>query len=168
MFIGHSEIRFRCTESVSLGGFKPRGLGDLLNAAASALVTVSPSRAGCVCHPHYSPRLSLAWRPGYSTGGEEDRRDRRDIIAAPSFFRLTFLLQLFIYSTEWMCCVQGKSTVSWQCQHCCLSATGNWLLYFYSHGLTLSLLSRILFSVLCLICLLSLVKSHCLVPHNLF
>lgn len=109
-------------------------------------------------------------------GGEEGR----EIItgAAPSVSRLTFPLKLFIYNTEWMGGGQGKLAVNRHCQHCCLSATGNWQLYFCSHGLhSLSLLSVApIFSFpfclfpLCfsLICLFSSINSSGLMLHTLF
>lgn len=108
-------------------------------------------------------------------------RSGRDIIAraAPSLSRLTFPLKLFIYDTEWMCGGQGKLAVNQHCQHCCLSATGNWQLYFCSHGShSLSLLSVIL--TFCFSfrlfprcpslqsCLFSLANSCGLMPHTLF
>lgn len=147
-----------------------------MNTTASALVTVTPDRAVCACHPHYSPRPSLAWQLGCCICREEER----DIIAgaALSVSRLTFPLKLFIYNTEWMGGGQGKLAVNWHCQHCCLSATGNWQLYFCSHGFhSLSLLSVILTFPSFLspstrpfpfICALSLVNSCSLMPHTLF
>lgn len=175
IFRGQSVIHFACSHTVNSvsTGFKPKDLGDLLNGVASAVVTVSTSRAGCACHPHYSPRLSLAWQPGRCIGREEGRGIIAE--AAPSVSQLTFPLKLFIYNTEWMGGGQGKLAVNRHCQHCCLSATGNWQLYFCSYGFhsPVSLLhsAHILSSFLSLssiICLFSLVNSCSNMPHTLF
>lgn len=93
--------------------------------------------------------------------------------AAPSVSRLTFPLKLFIYNTEWMCGGQGKLAVNRHCQHRCLSATGNWQLYFCSYRFHLSspLLLTVSFSFRSLssiICLLSLVNRCGNMPHTLF
>lgn len=74
---------------------RPRGP---LNGASSALVIVSPSGAGCVCHPHYLPRPSRSWQLDRRIDWEEGS----DIIAraAPPVSRLTFPLKLFTYNTE--------------------------------------------------------------------
>lgn len=89
-------------------GFKARGLGDLLKTASSALVIVSPNRAGCVCHPHYSPCPSLALQLGCCIRREEGR----DIIAGAATSVLGWHFSLNCLFT-----IQNE----------CVAAWGSWL-----------------------------------------
>lgn len=73
--------------------FKTQRPQGPLNGVASALITVSLGRAGCVCHPHYLPRPSQSRLLDCYI----DREAGRDIIAraSPSVSRLTFPLKEF-------------------------------------------------------------------------
>lgn len=67
----HLQVTARCitVHSRASIGVQISRPGGPLNTTTSGPVTVISSRAGCVCHPHYSPRPSLAWQRVAAPGG---------------------------------------------------------------------------------------------------